>query len=112
MWDRSTSAKEVEGLGEHLLTRLHGGDVRLVGTGRSDQIDHFGHRVYIRHRDIALSVRIRMRRVVDEAVRGLVLGDGGDLYAPPRAPPPPRPAAPPPPGGRERARGTRARWPP
>src|SRR4051812_37327286 len=85
MWDRSTSAKEVEGLGEHLLTRLHGGDVRLVGARRTDQIDHFGHRVYIRHRDIALSVRVRMRRVVDEAVRGLVLDDAGDADAARRA---------------------------
>src|SRR6476469_1115420 len=85
MWGRSASAEEVQGLGEHLLARLHGGDVRLVGARRTDQIDHFGHRVYIRHRDVALGVGIRMRRVVHEAVRGLVLDDPGDADAALRA---------------------------
>src|SRR6478672_8825990 len=85
MWDRPASAQEVQGLGEHLLARLHGGEFRLVGARRTDQIDHFGHRVYVRHRDVALGVRIRMRRVVHEAVRGLVLDDPGDADAALRA---------------------------
>src|SRR5262249_55406191 len=49
-----------------------------------DEVRHLRDGVHVGHLDVALCVRVRVGRVVDELARGLVLGDARDLDAPGR----------------------------
>src|SRR5262249_30987193 len=58
-------AQQRQGLFGHLPERCQRPQVGFVGPARGDEVDHFKRQIHVRHRHIAVIVRIGMARVID-----------------------------------------------